>query len=221
MENFDVDHHFDLSSVESGSIPVPAAQPAPSAYASCLVQQKGASSVSSSASSIPTVSAPVLPNRPLNAPVLAPPAPAVLPPASPQQTALVVNLPSGVMPGHFLRAMGPDGVVFTFQAPIGSTPGCPVKVVLPNQTAVLSVRIPEGAQPGSEISALSPNGVVLRLSAIHHSAILYCRPSILATLIIACLIILNIPGVKSRPVRSPARSSSFTSRRRCSRTAPS
>ena len=133
-------------------------QAAPSTpYALCLTQPKASGN-----SSTPT---PVVTNRPAGpTPGAAPPqtAPNVLPSAPPQQTALVVNLPSGVVAGHFLRAMGPDGVVFTFQAPVGSTPGCPVKVVLPNQTTVLSVRIPEGAQPGSEISALSPTGVVLR-----------------------------------------------------------
>jgi hypothetical protein len=100
------------------------------------------------------------PNQPAIPPQTAPLA---VPAAAPQQTALVVNLPPGVIPGHFLRAMGPDGVVFTFKAPMGSTPGCPVRVVLPTQTAVLSVRIPDGAQPGQEITALSPTGVVLRL----------------------------------------------------------
>jgi hypothetical protein len=93
--------------------------------------------------------------------------PLAIPATPPQQTALVVNLPPGVVPGHFLRAMGPDGVVFTFQAPMGSSPGCPVRVVLPTQTAVLSVRIPDGAQPGQEISAKSPTGVVLRLATGH------------------------------------------------------
>jgi hypothetical protein len=131
-------------------------QAAPSTpYALCLTQPKASGN-----SSAP---APVVMNRPAGTLPAVPPqtSPNVLPSAPPQQT-LVVNLPPGVVAGHFLRAMGPDGVMFTFQAPVGSTPGCPVKVVLPNQTTVLSVRIPEGAQPGSEISALSPSGVVLR-----------------------------------------------------------